>query len=287
MNELFSFLKLSMLHVGYAKLDHRWGFKNVISPFVRLFLVTKGSAYAEYAGESFELRPGFMYLIPSFMYNDYRCNDYHEQYYTGFFEEIKLGMSVFNQKKTKYVVKANDTDYDLFKRLVSINPGKSIKDSNPIIHINRDLQGYKDSKKRSIQHIIETEAILTILFSRFIEDTAIITDKSSFKGDLNRVLIYIAKHLEEELTIAELARYCNLSADHFSKSFFLKFNMKPNKYIQLKRIERAQFLLLTTNDSLLQIAENVGLKSLSYFSKKFKEKVGVSPAKFRKEQLKL
>lgn len=287
MNALLPFLKLTLLHTGYAKLNDDWEFKNVISPFVRLFLINKGEAWASYGGKSFVLKPGFMYLIPSFMYNDYKCENYHEQYYVGFFEEIKLGMSIFNQKKIKYEVKANQTDYDLFKRLLEINAGKSVLDSNPKTHINKTLQGYKDSGKLELNKAIETEGILSILFSRFIENENVVNDKSSFKGDLNKVLIYIAKNLNKDLKVAMLARFCGLSVDHFSKSFKSKFNIKPIEYIQLKRIQRAQFLLLTTEDALVEISEKVGLKSLSYFSKKFKEKVGLSPAKFRKQQLNL
>lgn len=287
MNDLLPFLKLTLLHTGYAELDNSWGFKKVVSPFVRLFLVTKGEAYAFYNGESFVLKKGFMYLIPSFVINDYGCNNYHEQYYTGFFEEIKFGMSIFNQKKVKYEVKANVTDYDLFERLVSVNSGKSVLDSSPRIHINSNLVGYKNLQKSTINHTIESEGILAILLSRFIKNENVVEDKSSFKGDLNRALIYVARNLNKELTVAELAVYCGLSTDHFSKSFYSKFRVNPVKYIQIKRLERAQFFLLTTNDSLQVVAEKVGLKSVSYFSKKFKEKVGVSPAKFRKQQLNL
>ena len=287
MNNLLPFLKLSMLHTGVAKLNETWRFSNVISPFVRLFLVTKGEAEASYGGKTFKLKPGYMYLIPSFTYNDYQCKDFHEQYYTGFFEEIKLGMSIFNTKKCKYEVKANVTDYDFFERLLVLNPNKAVLDNNPITHINSKLPNYKSSKDAYLNYDIETQGILAILLSRFVENAAVLDDKGTFKGDLNRVLIYIAKHLNEELTVATLADYCKLSPDHFTKSFYSKFNVNPSKYIQLKRVERAQFLLLTTKDSLEQVAEKVGVKSLSYFSKNFKEIVGLSPAKFRKEQLNL
>ncbi len=287
MNELLQFLKLSILHVGYAKLDDTWHYENVISPFVRLFLVTKGNAKAYYTNQSFDLKKGHMYLIPSFTYNDYSCDNYHEQYYTGFFEEIKLGMSIFNLKRFKYEVEASTADYDLFKRLTEINPNKSVLESNPQAHINNTLIDYNNPVPTILNHDIETQGILSILLSRFVKPSDIFSSKGSFKGDLNKVLIYIAKHLDEDITVARLARYCNLSSDHFSKSFHAKFNITPSKYIQLKRIERAQFLLLSTSDSLKQIAEKVGLNNLSYFSRKFTEIAGISPAKFRKQQLNL
>ncbi|MDX1758278.1 MAG: helix-turn-helix domain-containing protein, partial [Arenibacter algicola] len=70
-----------------------------------------------------------------------------------------------------------------------------------------------------------------------------------------------------------------------SRVFNESFGMRPNKYIQSKRIERAQLLLLSTNNSLKQIAEKVGLENLSYFNRIFKSHTGVSPGIFREERL--
>ena len=47
--------------------------------------------------------------------------------------------------------------------------------------------------------------------------------------------------------------------------------MRPIKYIQSKRIQRAQLLLSTTFDSLTEIAEKVGLDNMSYFIRTFKK----------------
>ena len=73
------------------------------------------------------------------------------------------------------------------------------------------------------------------------------------------VLNYIHENLHENLTVNQLADYCHLNTDYFSRVFNENFGMRPNKYIQSKRIERAQLLLLSTNNSLKQIAEKVGL----------------------------
>lgn len=285
MDDLLKFLKLSILHAGHAKLDEKWNFKNVISPFVRLFLVTHGEAIANYKNKTFTLKSGYMYLIPSFTYNSYYCQKYHEQYYAGFFEELKLGMSIFNIKQFKYEVKATEYDHQLFKRLVQINPNKSVLISNPETHINSSLPNYNSNENTALNYDIETQGILAILLSKFIKNKDVVANQGYFKGDLNRVLIYIAKHLNEQIVIADLAKMCHLSADHFTRSFRAKFGITPNKYIQLKRIERAQFLLLTTRNPPKQIAQQVGMSNMSYFSRKFKSIVGTSPAKFRKQQL--
>lgn len=285
MNDLLHFVKLSLLHVGFAKLDDKWRFKNVISPFVRLFLVTKGNANAYYTNQSFDLKAGYMYLIPSNTYNSYWCDNYHEQYYTGFFEEVKLGMSIFELKKFRYEVEFNEYDLNLFKRLLKINPNIFIIDSTPKSHLKKSFLTSSSVNKSSLNHAIETQGILTILLSRFIEDVNVETSGDILKGDFSTILNYIAKNIKGDITISDLAKFTNLSNDHFSRVFKSKFDITPNKYIQLKRIERAQFLLLTTNYSLEEIAERVGLNNMSYFSRKFKEITKTTPHAFRKQRL--
>ncbi len=57
--------------------------------------------------------------------------------------------------------------------------------------------------------------------------------------------------------------------------------IRPIDFINNKRLERAQLLLTTTDKPLQDIAEKVGIPNLSYFSRMFKRKFGIPPAKFR------
>ncbi|WP_298536817.1 AraC family transcriptional regulator [uncultured Algibacter sp.] len=286
MNDLLQSLKLRLIHTGFEGLDHNWNYKNVLSPFVRLILVTEGQATLHHTNQTFKLEPGYMYLIPSYTSNNYSCSTYHKQYYAGFFEEIKLGMSIFNIKHFNFKVKATKYETLLFKRLLEIHPNKKVTDQTPKSHINHSLFQQEKKNKKSSTDSIETQGILTILFSKFIDNKNMLTNNTTgFKDDLSNVLIYIGKHIHQEITVKQLAEYCHLSSDHFTKCFNYRFEITPNKYIQLKRIERAQFLLLTTKDSIQQIADQVGMSNTSYFSRKFKAITGFRPGSFRKQQL--
>jgi len=285
MNDLLHFLKLNLLYVSYSKNDTKWNHKDMITPFVRLILITEGSANAYYTNQSFNLKKGYMYLIPSNTHNSFWCETYHEQYSIGFFEEVKLGTSIFDLKQFNYEFKSSKNDYLLFKRLQEINPNKHVLNNTQKAHMNKILSVLNQPVQTPLNHHIETQGILSILLSRFIKNSTINNSKINFKDDLNKVLDFISKNLHENLTVASLAKHYNLSPDHFSRTFKLRFNIGPSKYIQLKRIKHAQFLLITTKYSLKQIAEIVGLNNLSYFSRKFKEITGISPNLFRKKQL--
>ncbi|HEY0611972.1 MAG TPA: helix-turn-helix transcriptional regulator, partial [Chitinophaga sp.] len=53
-------------------------------------------------------------------------------------------------------------------------------------------------------------------------------------------------------------------------------------YIQLKRVERAQSLLVNTDLPLAEIAAETGFENLSYFTRIFKEKAGQTPGEYKK-----
>ncbi|TXE07235.1 helix-turn-helix transcriptional regulator [Seonamhaeicola algicola] len=279
-------IKLDLLHVGYAKLNQNWNYNNVISPFTRLFYVTTGNAKAYHNNIEFNLRPGFMYLIPSYTYNRYKCDKYHEQYYVGFFEETSNGLSIYNLKNFKYEVKASISDVQYFKRLMELNPDMAVTNSDPKAYVNQSLKEsfQKKDNNTSYSKQLETHGILSVLLSRFI-DANTTKHTTNTKTNFERVLIYITEHLHEELTVKSLANFCHLSTDHFSRVFLENFGIRPLKYIQTKRVERAQLLLLTTNNSLQQIATKVGFENTSYFSRVFKKTTNKTPNKFRKEQL--
>ncbi|RKR14309.1 helix-turn-helix protein [Maribacter vaceletii] len=278
-------LKVNLLHVGFAALDSKWNFTNVISPFSRLYLITSGEAYIYHNNIEFKLKPGYLYLIPSYTYSSYKCNLNHEQYYISFFEETSKGVSVYNLVNFKYQVLANDLDIECFKRLLKINPNSSIVNSDPKTYTkNSILESFNNTNKfLSTSKLMETKALIKYFLSKFIDNE--VESKKNIKRNLMEVLNYISENLHEPISVESLAKHCNLSKDYFSRTFKKQYSMGPSQYIQLRRIERAQLLLLTTKDSFLDISLRVGFYNYSYFLKIFKKIVGKTPSDFRKKQI--
>lgn len=283
----FQSLKLSLINIGYAKLDYNWNFDQVISPFTRLYLITKGEAFIYHNNKKFQLVPGNMYLVPSYTYSSYKCNEKHEQFYISFFEELGSDLSIYNYVNFNYDIEASSLDNSCFERLLAINPKRALTNNNPKYYdIHPVLQEFE---KRNINltasEFIETQGLLKVLFSRFIDAKNTVNHKKSV--NLNGVTNFISENLHKHLPITDLADFCHLSKDHFSRSFKKDFGVRPNKFIQLKRIERAIFLLLTTNYTIKDIANSVGFEDYGYFTNVFKNQIGQSPAIFRKNQIKI
>jgi AraC-like DNA-binding protein len=86
----------------------------------------------------------------------------------------------------------------------------------------------------------------------------------------------------EPLCIPLLARIAEVSEAHFIRTFFATFGETPHRYLQRRRVERAMFLLRSTDRSVTDICFDVGFSSLGTFSRTFRDIVGEPPTVFRK-----
>ena len=91
----------------------------------------------------------------------------------------------------------------------------------------------------------------------------------------------IQHHLYEDLSVEELAFLCNMSISSFKRKFKNTYGTSPKRYINTKRLEKAQHLLSTSELSVGEICFECGYNDLSYFSKTFKRQFGKLPSELR------
>jgi AraC-like DNA-binding protein len=89
------------------------------------------------------------------------------------------------------------------------------------------------------------------------------------------------RRFAEPLCIPRLARIAELSQAHFIRTFRATFDETPHRYLQRRRVERAMFLLRSTDRSVTDVCLDVGFNSLGTFSRTFQAIVGESPIAFR------
>ncbi len=95
---------------------------------------------------------------------------------------------------------------------------------------------------------------------------------------------YIRAHLNEKLTIEEIADEIGLSKFHFSREFKKVTGFTVISYINTLRCRNAKKLLAKNEFSVHEIALKCGFENDSYFSKTFKKYSGLLPSEFIKEQ---
>ena len=94
---------------------------------------------------------------------------------------------------------------------------------------------------------------------------------------------WLDKHFEQEIVFDQLAKQFNFGQRNFIRRFKLATGETPNQYLQNLRIERAKYFLETTNTSLERVTYQVGYEDSNSFRRLFKNRVGLSPADYRKK----
>jgi AraC family transcriptional regulator len=100
---------------------------------------------------------------------------------------------------------------------------------------------------------------------------------------LRQVRAYIEANIGAKIHIADLAARAHLSTAHFARSFKKSAGMSPQAYVMSLRIQQAQALMLTSNDSLARIASECGLCDQAHFSRVFRRLVGRTPRDWRRQ----
>ena len=80
----------------------------------------------------------------------------------------------------------------------------------------------------------------------------------------------------------KIAEELNVSYAWFRKAFKTYTGIAPNQYLLQLKIEKAKMLLLDDTKTIKEIAFGLNFESAFYFSKLFKEKIGISPELYRK-----
>lgn len=94
----------------------------------------------------------------------------------------------------------------------------------------------------------------------------------------------IRKELEINHSVDFLAKEAGTNVNKLQDAFKYMFGLTVNKYMQQEKLEAAKELLISSDYNISQISGMIGLNNRSYFSKIFKEKYGVSPKYFLKNQ---
>lgn len=92
---------------------------------------------------------------------------------------------------------------------------------------------------------------------------------------------YVEAHLDQPLSLGELAALCNLSEYHFARMFRTSFGLPPHQYLLARRLATARQLLRFGDLALGDIALRCGFASASHFSNRFRQVLGATPGDYR------
>lgn len=97
-----------------------------------------------------------------------------------------------------------------------------------------------------------------------------------------KIYHYVNQNLKRNLTLDELSREFGYCKNYVIKLFKSEFNLTPHEYITLRRLDLAKNLLISSNMSTAEIAEECGFVTYVNFYKAFVKREGCTPNAFKK-----
>jgi two-component system response regulator YesN len=155
--------------------------------------------------------------------------------------------------KLEIIIISAHQDFDYAKKAISIGVSEYI--TKPIV-------------ESEIKEVVQRHAkdIYHLEYSKIVNDT----------------LAIVHEQFQEKLNLSTVADKIHVNASYLSRKFSEEVGLPFSDYLLNYRVEVAKTKLLTQMDnSISEVAEEVGFNSLHYFSTIFKKKVGMTAKKYR------
>ncbi|MBQ8051271.1 MAG: AraC family transcriptional regulator [Bacteroidaceae bacterium] len=270
-----------MLNVGYAWHDGDWNWKNVCSPITRIYYVTEGEATIRLPEKSVRLRPDHLYIIPANTVHSYECDGPFAHYYLHAFTSSEGYINLFNYYDLPTEVPAEHMDKEIFMHMCQRHPEAKLPSSDPSSYEEGDL--FESYVRRYSEMPLHEKALLKglvfILLSRFLKQA---TYRSSVMDKrIEKALEYIDRNICNEINLDILSNLSCVTKPYFIRLFKAALDTTPMQYINKKKVEKAQLLLITTDKTVQEVSYVIGILDHSYFIRLFKKVCGVTPQEYR------
>ncbi|AZS17875.1 helix-turn-helix domain-containing protein [Paenibacillus lutimineralis] len=110
-----------------------------------------------------------------------------------------------------------------------------------------------------------------------------VASRITLNQDIYQTVEYMKDHLEEELSIQELADRANLSLSHYTRLFKQQTGHTPHHYLIRLRIEHSKSLICQGEYGLREIADRAGFADQGHFTRMFKRLTGMTPKQYTQE----
>lgn len=208
-----------------------------------------GDSISEINGKEYTIKNGDIMIVPP--------NVLHIRKYTHDFSYVNVGVQDLGELNVRVM---RDTDGNVAKLLKTI---------------------YKEFIKKEYNYHRICNCLFESVFQYMKREQAT-TVKKKFVADFKEVLYNNISN--ENFEINDAIKSLDYNVDYFRRAFVEDLKMTPREYLLQLRIEQAKNILLNDEGiKISQIASKCGFVDSLYFSKVFKNNVGVSPRHFREQ----
>jgi len=147
------------------------------------------------------------------------------------------------------------------------------------IALNRAFQISQSTDK---QHRLGLYSSIFRIFSLLSTEETEVQSANTPEKWVQKSLDFIKEYYNEQVTVADVARFIGFHRTYFTKFFTQIVGVPPAKYIQELRLSKGKQMLQHTRLSVTEIALSIGYPDLYSFTRSFTKKYGCSPKEMRK-----
>ena len=153
------------------------------------------------------------------------------------------------------------------------------------VNNENEAMTYKFLLQNSSAHSSQTNSEIQELKNPAVEADVFMAEPELPKSSpVYPAVAYVKKHKHEMVTMNEMAKLCHLSPSYFSRLFRRELGENFINYVNRQKMQWAKERLRSSNDSVVQIAQELGYMDSSYFISVFKKFEGTTPLVYRQHK---
>ncbi|HMI03097.1 MAG TPA: AraC family transcriptional regulator [Pedobacter sp.] len=261
-------------HSYYPPLNHpshhyfNWDTGRTLDEY-QLIYITKGVGYFESENCSENITEGSVILLHPEQRHRYKP-DFEtgwNEFWVGFkgiFMDNIVAKEYFDPAKTVFNVGFNGTILSLFNDILKFS--------------TEEKPGYQQAISGAVIYL------LGLLHSEHQQDTLL--EKDIIEETVDKARLIFRERINENVTPEKVAEELKVGYSWFRKIFKKYTGLAPGQYLIQLKIQKAKELLADPSKRVKEIAFELDIESSFYFSRLFKDKVGLTPVEYRNQVLK-
>jgi AraC family transcriptional regulator, arabinose operon regulatory protein len=257
-------IQVTVTDWGYLTVYPGWQDLDYTPGYNKFYFIRSGQGYLQIDGQEYQPQAGEWYWMPRGVRQSYA--------------------SLGDNRLTKYWCHFTATigDIDLAQLL---DIPHVVRPADPDALAGQFTDLIEACGSRQLSAVFRIKALLLGMIADYLELAGVSQlrlTSPAISIKLQQVVRHIEQHLDADLPVDDLARIVHLHPNYFSRVFRSHMGLSPVQYIRRRRVARAAQLALTSDATLSDIARQVGIHDICYFSRLFKDQTGYAPSEYRK-----
>lgn len=253
-----------VLYITHSKYEKDWGTILHSHAFTEFIFIESGKGEICTQTQTYPVeKKDFIVLLPNLMHTERSSPDEPLEYYV-------LGVS-------NMMFEAYHDDPSSFYPILELG-NITDKVRSLLVTLYHEMHTQRSGYELMVGSIYLQ---FTVLLMRHMKIDFSFTESHNMRREIAYAKNYIDKHYMENLSLEEIAEQSYLSKFHLVREFCRYIGFTPMAYLTERRIIEAKMLLSSTNMTILDISNEVGFSSSSYFSQRFKASCGMTPLRYR------